>query len=325
MLTIHRFVNDLDRWGSLISPEERPLYAEIVSAVWGKSFDPLTTSFAPPPTEYALSYFQQLVANIISQTCVSRDIWGLLDYGGYRLRSMHKYYANTANCSISQEIDYAPRTEMLVHKKRKLWKEKYDEGLLLPGNSEEHLVIQSKVEMLMAGAIFGVILFFLLRENSHPNCDEHHLTRMQVLRWGPLALHLPHLRADNELVLNSVQVLARNCILLIRYMGSLNVPLPSTRDHTSAEGLFSAMERHRSDGSGGLTPSNGGSSSRITIEPINHTISPSIRLANFSGPLSLKPLSYNNQPAQPKPHIRLQHISHRRQGHATSLGSQYEQ
>ena len=151
----------------MISRDEQPLFAEIVSAVWQKDYNPANSPFIPSDFKDTLGYLQKLVINIIPRAGILRDTWGLPDSQGYRLQSMQNFYRDSAQVEAPKAIKHAPRIEVLHHTRsepgeRELWKEKYESPLSC--DTEKQLEIPPKVVTLMAGAIFGIIVYFLLRK-----------------------------------------------------------------------------------------------------------------------------------------------------------------
>jgi hypothetical protein len=119
----------------LISQDELPLFAEIISAVWQKDYNPDNSLYIPSDFKDTLSYLQKLVINIIPRAGILRETWGLSDSQGYRLRSMQNFYRDSAEVEAPKVIKHAPRIEVLHHTRsglgeRELWKEKYESPLL---------------------------------------------------------------------------------------------------------------------------------------------------------------------------------------------------
>ncbi|OCL03979.1 hypothetical protein AOQ84DRAFT_381079 [Glonium stellatum] len=144
------FVNDLTRWGSLLSQDEQSLFDEIISAVWEKGSDPLDSPFIPADLGDTLSYFQKLVANIISQAGISHEMWGLSEWQGYRLGSMQNYYRATTSVKALEDTERAPQIEVLHPTKLgpeivEDWKEKHEPFPLC--NSKQLSKIPPKVVM----------------------------------------------------------------------------------------------------------------------------------------------------------------------------------
>ena len=80
---------------------------------------------------------------------------------------MQNFYRDSAQVEAPKVIKHAPRIEVLHHTRsepgeREPWKEKYEPPLLC--DTEKQPEIPPKVVMLMAGAIFGIIVYFLLRK-----------------------------------------------------------------------------------------------------------------------------------------------------------------
>lgn len=151
----------------MISQDELPLFAEIISAVWQKDHYPASSPFTPSDFKDTLNYLQKLVINIIPQTGILREPWGLSDSQGYRLQSMQNFYRDSTQAEALKVIKHTPQIEVLHHTRSgpgetEPWKEKYESPLLC--DTEKQPEIPPKVVTLMAGAIFGIIVYFLLRE-----------------------------------------------------------------------------------------------------------------------------------------------------------------
>jgi hypothetical protein len=105
-----------------------------------------------------------LVSNIVHQSGLSTCALINPLLGGYRLRSLQQYHfpniADSPHARSNVETTVGPPPL----DKREIWKEKYHGDASEAQNSEQHFDVLGRITVLMAGAIFGVILLYLCRK-----------------------------------------------------------------------------------------------------------------------------------------------------------------
>jgi hypothetical protein len=163
-LTVCRFINDLRRWIGLVHAGKQPLFTEIASCLWGTSWltgeaDPRRFSLGE-----TLRHFQELVSNIVHQSGLSTSALINPLLGGCRLRSLRQHHfpniADSSHARSNVETTVAPPPL----DKQEIWKEKCHRDALEAQNSEQRFDLLRRITVLMAGAIFGVILLYLCRK-----------------------------------------------------------------------------------------------------------------------------------------------------------------
>ena len=144
----------------LINSEEQPLFTEIVSCLWGRSWALGGAGSNQFSVEEKLQYFQELVSNIVhpSGTFASDQMGSSL--GGDRLRSLQQRYSLTT-ASSPEYGNVAPTAGPPLLSKGEIWKEKINKDASQAQNPEQYFDVLKRITVLMAGAIFGVILLYL--------------------------------------------------------------------------------------------------------------------------------------------------------------------
>ncbi|KAM3072685.1 hypothetical protein ACMFMF_007019 [Clarireedia jacksonii] len=128
---MEEFLVDLDRWRLIVNEGDKPLYDDIVYALWKK-----TKSDSSPYTDKPyIIYFQELFQNLIDMT----GVHDAPQYGHKNLRSIHTQYTD-ASYLVSPPMN------------------NQDHGGEIPEIHKERW----KVIMLAATAIFGAVIAFLL-------------------------------------------------------------------------------------------------------------------------------------------------------------------
>jgi hypothetical protein len=160
LLTAGRFIRDFHRWRSVLQTEgDQLLYDEVVCSVWNLPHIPSNDSDNVSSYEDNIARLADLVSTLASQTGFLAD--GLDGdagtSGGYRLHSMRQSY-----------LTNEPETYERENRRRGECMAAYDIARDKP--PDEYEDGQSKIDLeksrmiatiLMAGAVFSVILFFL--------------------------------------------------------------------------------------------------------------------------------------------------------------------
>jgi hypothetical protein len=111
-----------------------------------------------------LQHFQELVSNIVHQPGLFAGALINPLLGGCRLRSLQQhYFANIADTSLACS-NVATTVGPPPLDKHEIWKEKYHTDASQAPNSEPRFDVLRRITVLMAGAIFGVILLYLCRK-----------------------------------------------------------------------------------------------------------------------------------------------------------------
>jgi hypothetical protein len=168
-LTVSRFLSDLNRWRSLLqSDDEKVLYDEIIQRVWGPSPSPYYRDEEDVSMESNIAYLQSLVSSLASQT---RSFIGTWDWntsysGGYRLQSMRRFHeCNETESPINDHGEWErsrTRSAVTRDKPPNADRDKPNIALWECTASQYATAPQQIAVMLMAGAVFGIILNFLL-------------------------------------------------------------------------------------------------------------------------------------------------------------------
>jgi ankyrin repeat protein len=161
------FLEDLDRWKVIVADEERSLYDEIMFAMWGKEPNSPLAGDSVYTIEAQLEYFQRLASSLIAQTGVTQLSGAPSGHGLHRLRAVHSGYESLQNPPPSypkhQRADQSTTGEerpLLVQDDHRFIEMHGREQILTePTPPPSHLVV-----FLMAGAIFGIVITFLLSE-----------------------------------------------------------------------------------------------------------------------------------------------------------------
>jgi ankyrin repeat protein len=161
------FLEDLDRWKVIVADEERSLYDEIMFAMWGKEPNSPLAGDSVYTIETQLEYFRRLASSLIAQTGITRLSGAPSGHGLYRLRAVHSSYESLQNPPPSypkhQRADQSTIGEeppLLVQDDHRFIEMHGGEQILAePTSPPSHLVV-----FLMAGAIFGIVITFLLSE-----------------------------------------------------------------------------------------------------------------------------------------------------------------
>jgi ankyrin repeat protein len=161
------FLEDLDRWKVIVADEERSLYDEIMFAMWGKEPNNPLAGDSVYTIEAQLEYFQKLAPSLIAQTGVTQLSGAPSGHGLHRLRAVHSGYESFQNPPPSypkhQRADQSAigeeRPPLVQDDHRFIEMHGGEQILAEPTPPPSHLVV-----FLMAGAIFGIVITFLLSE-----------------------------------------------------------------------------------------------------------------------------------------------------------------
>jgi hypothetical protein len=163
LLTACRFIRDFHRWRSVLQTEgDQLLYDEVVCSVWNLPHIPSNDSDSVSSYEDNITRLADLVSTLASQAGFLAD--GLDGdagtSGGYRLHSMRQSY-------LANE----PETYKRENRRREERMAAYDIARDKPpdeyGNGQSHIDLEKSrliATILMAGAVFSTIFFFLLGE-----------------------------------------------------------------------------------------------------------------------------------------------------------------
>lgn len=161
LLTTTRFINDIPRWASLLSPDDQTLFFEITSHLWGVptiSMDEKETNTFD--REKALVFLQLLVKNLVTTSGLFEHGSGSSSSGSYRLQSLRQRHFSRTSRRDAHESKLSlaewhplpePHTPGALH----------NDVPRPPDPEEKHFSILARITILMAGAIFGTILFYL--------------------------------------------------------------------------------------------------------------------------------------------------------------------
>jgi hypothetical protein len=111
-----------------------------------------------------LSYFQDLVSNLVHQSGIFAINQIEQSLGGYRLTSLQQHYSFTMVHSSPECDNVAPTAEPPIPAKREIWKERYDKDASQAQDPEQHFDVLNRITVLMAGAVFGAILLYMCCE-----------------------------------------------------------------------------------------------------------------------------------------------------------------
>jgi len=145
----------------LIHSEEQPLFTEIASCLWGRSWEVGGARSNQFSLEETLQYFQELVNNLVHQSGIFASDQMESSLGGYRLRSLQQHYSLTMAHSSQEYGNVAPTAVPPLLNKREIWKENFDKDASQAQDPEQHFDVLKRITILMAGAVFGVILLYL--------------------------------------------------------------------------------------------------------------------------------------------------------------------
>lgn len=161
LTTLPRFVDDIPRWASLLNSEDRSLFSEISSHLWGESATFMNQeNFGHFDEKEALRKLQELVERLVGAT-------RLFDHGSANTSGTYRLYSLRQQHSSSVDDDY------VFVKRRSLaeWdplppevrKGLHNDDPKPPDLEEkhQHFSILARITTLMAGAIFGAILLYL--------------------------------------------------------------------------------------------------------------------------------------------------------------------
>jgi hypothetical protein len=107
-----------------------------------------------------------LVSNLVSQSGFSTGVPMNPSLGGYRLRFLQQQYSPTITHSSQVYNNVSPKVEPSPPDEHEIWKEKCDRDAVQVQNSQMHFDVLRRITVLMAGAIFSVILLYLCRKLS---------------------------------------------------------------------------------------------------------------------------------------------------------------
>ena len=111
-----------------------------------------------------IQYFQGLVSNLVRKTEISLGDERMSQLGGYQLRFLQWNSFRTMTNPSQEYSKVEPTTEKPLLIKREIWKEKCDGDILKTDESEQYFDVLARTTVLMAGAVFGVILLYLCCE-----------------------------------------------------------------------------------------------------------------------------------------------------------------
>ena len=119
---MYRFIDDLDRWAALVSLDERDLFWEIASCLWGNRSSAATVADPDQfPHDEVLSFFQELVSNLVDKSGIFVGAQ-IRSPGGYRLRYLRQHYSHILH--PTNEPDSVSSAEPCPWDQFEIWKEK---------------------------------------------------------------------------------------------------------------------------------------------------------------------------------------------------------
>lgn len=158
------FLDDLDRWRLIVPEQELSLYDEIVLAVWGKEPTSHLADDSIHTDEDLLKYFQTLASSLISQTDLTHLCESKQGHELYRLRTVYSAYEVPYNPSFhyprnqqAEETVSCPDSPFPIQQDHRFVEMHGERSIANRNTPVSHLVI-----FLMAGAIFGIVIKFLL-------------------------------------------------------------------------------------------------------------------------------------------------------------------
>jgi hypothetical protein len=171
ILTSVRFLHDLPRWRSLLPDEEdRIVYDEVITSIWDRlpRFKSLPEDDIDHLEKSGLQNLMSLFSNLVSdmglQNTMSSPEFPLDGSHSHRLHWI-KRLQEDADKDLNDQGTYRgsgnfpPATKGRRQKGKNVWDGEQPKTV----EEKSHLV---EVAMLMAGAIFGVVLAFLLSEST---------------------------------------------------------------------------------------------------------------------------------------------------------------
>lgn len=168
LLTEFRFVNDIPRWASLLSPHDRCLFAEIASHLWGIPIPTIMMDQGETKTfnrKKALTFLQFVVKKLVSTSGLFDHGCGSSSNGSYRLQSLRQRHFSQVNHWTAHESRLSLAEWHPLLESRGPGDLRQDvPGPLDP--EENHLSVLARITTLMAGAIFGAILLYLCCKDS---------------------------------------------------------------------------------------------------------------------------------------------------------------
>lgn len=217
-LTTSRFIDDIPRWGSLLTLNDQRLFGEIASLLWGaRPSDDAQGQSKPFKLDENLNFLQELVTNLVETS-------GLFDRASEgsesssRLQNLRQKYLSVRHyrdtrerrLSLAEWCPLPPREEQ-----RSLHSDAPK-----PPDPGRHLSVLSRITVLMAGAIFGAIFLYLCSEFSVRYASIAAETNtVAVSQRGFSFSSLLVLSSEKEQSWASTHVVARNCITLAFYIG----------------------------------------------------------------------------------------------------------
>ncbi|KAJ4860213.1 ankyrin repeats (3 copies) domain-containing protein [Trichoderma breve] len=190
------FINDIPRWASLVSPDDRRLFFEIASYLWGIPASTVAYELADSLASPLMS-LQDMVKHLVRTP-------GLFDLGSgnsYRLQTLRQQYSfemsPTNICERNPTLaEWHPLPKQTVQESP------HTDAPKPPDPEWEELSILARITVLVAGAIFGVILLYLC-----------------LSRYGFSTLCLPILTSDGGDGRAPDQIITRNTAILAIYVG----------------------------------------------------------------------------------------------------------
>jgi hypothetical protein len=221
---LHRFLDDLDRWRLYVPYFQKQLFDEIALSVWDKD-----TNYKQTPLLYSaddLSYIQQLVCNLISETAFEMAMPNSTKSRGERLDIIQDRFTSLTPIAAAQ-ID--PSTVSVSDSSATNPEGIHDEPFGgLPLDLAQSKPLDVDLVWLISGAIFSIFIAFLLRQYpGHPSAILM-LTQTIVWNYGAAGLFASGFFTDMENgEKESSPIPKRTCKYLLLYFGLGRTILPS--------------------------------------------------------------------------------------------------
>ncbi|OPB39560.1 hypothetical protein A0O28_0052660 [Trichoderma guizhouense] len=193
------FIDDIPRWASLLSQDDQHLFFEIASYLWGNPASTVAYEMEDSLTRPLMS-LQDIVNQLVRTS-------GLFDHGSgisYRLQTLRQQYLfgmpPTLTCERRPTLaEWDPLAKQTKQGNPSTNAPKP------PDPEEEKFSILARMAVLMAGAIFGVILLYLC-----------------LFRYGFSTLRMPILTSDAGQGWTLDQIITRNNVILAMYVGFMS-------------------------------------------------------------------------------------------------------
>lgn len=148
------FSADLDRWRLVVPAGEQPLYDEIASIVWGKSYQNSSTNSDWRYEQEILEYFQKLMTSLISEAHASFVVGENFEPGGHRLRTIQDQFAIPNHISDENDV-------MKSHSMKQCLREHNNVHGGQPPILDKWKPASPMVILLTATAVFMIVIAFL--------------------------------------------------------------------------------------------------------------------------------------------------------------------